>query len=1031
MSCDLRLVRACGVVTGASAAFGAAAGLLALAGWKAHIAVLTTWGAAPVRIAPDAAACAILLALSLWLQRKPIGRSAAWTAAWARKVTAKTSAAIVVGVGLLSLMEHALGRDFGIDQWLVAVSPAERVPGLRPGLMAMTAALECMILGSALLLQDWKTRRQGWATQWLVAGAAMGAVFGFFALLLQPRATFITMALPAAAGFFVLACGLLHSRPTLAIGGLLVSSNAGARLLRKAIPPVFSALTLIGWVVSKVLLTEAYFSWAEASLLAILCGALLIGFVTWIAFIVDRSDVVNTQLERRVAERTMALQSEVIVRQEAERALRLLSDCNDALARATDELALLRRICDLVVNAGGYRMAWVGYAEQNRKKTVRVMAQSGLDAGYLDAANVTWTENDHGRGPAGTAIRTRMPTVCRDMASDPLFAPWRDRALQAGYRSCLSLPLKNDQETLGALSVYASRAQAFDDAEQRFLQELAANLSFGIVALRALAEHKREESMREHLAAVVESCDDAIISKSLHGTITAWNPSAERLFGYSAAEAIGQSMLMLLPPDRAEEEADILACVGRGARVEHFETVRIRKDGSTLDVSVTISPIRDRGGTIVGASKVARDITERKQAVVQLAAQTEELSRQAGDLERSRLALEAQTLMLQSVLDGIAEGLVATDAQGKFVLWNPAAERIIGMNATDLPLPAWPEHYGLYLPDTVTHIPADQMPLARALRGDASTTEVFVRNSVVFAGTWIEVSAGPLTDQRGARRGAVAAFRDITQQKTDQHEIRQLNDELEIRVLERTAQLQAANHELESFSYSVSHDLRAPLRHIGGFSQLLMEEFGPSLAPEAQRYLQRIQSGTQKMGQLVDELLSLARVGRHPLRLERIALHVLVAELIAMLEPESAGRQVEWQVADLPSVECDPVLVRQIFQNLLSNALKFTRSRRRAVIEVSQHDPNGQPVFMVRDNGVGFDMKYVNKLFGVFQRLHREEDFEGTGIGLATVQRIVHKHGGRVWAEAAPDKGATFYFTLGAKKQVANKRTAAATGDHS
>jgi PAS domain S-box-containing protein len=606
------------VVTGVSTAFGAAAGLLALVGWKTHIAILTTWGASPVRIVPNAAAGLVLLALSLWLQRKPIGQVAAWTAAWARKVTAKTAAAIVAGVGLLSLMEHALDHDFGIDQLLVTVAPAERIPGLRPGLMAMVATLECVILGLALLHPDWKTRRQRWATQWLTAGAAIAAVFGFFALLLQPRATFITMALPAAVSFFVLACGLLHSRPTLAIGGLMVSSSAGAMLLRKAIPAALSVLALIGWVLSKALLTEEHFTWTEATFLAILCGTLLIGFVTWIAFIVDRGDALNTQLERRVAERTLALQSEIVVRQRAERALRLLSDCNYALARATDEHALLQRICDLIVNAGGYRMAWVGYAEQDRKKTVRVQAQSGMETGYLDAARITWGDNDWGRGPAGTAIRTRLRAVCRDVASDPLFAPWRQQALQAGYRSCLSLPLKDDTETLGALSIYASHAEAFDDTEQRFLDELAGNLSFGIVALRALAEHKRGQSIRDYLAALVESCDDAIISKTLDGTITAWNPSAQRLFGYSASEAIGQPALMLLPPDRAEEETDILACLGRGASIEHFETVRIRKDGSALDVSVTISPIRDRSGTIVGASKIARDITERKLATEQL-----------------------------------------------------------------------------------------------------------------------------------------------------------------------------------------------------------------------------------------------------------------------------------------------------------------------------------------------------------------------------------------------------------------------------
>jgi PAS domain S-box-containing protein len=375
------------------------------------------------------------------------------------------------------------------------------------------------------------------------------------------------------------------------------------------------------------------------------------------------------------------------------------------------------------------------------------------------------------------------------------------------------------------------------------------------------------------------------------------------------------------------------------------------------------------------------------------------------------------------------EGLIAIDLQGKFLLWNAAAEKMLGSAEASLAAEEWPERFGLYLPDTVTPFPSAQLPVVRALNGEVSASEMFVRNRALPEGAWIEVSGGPRTDDAGLTCGGVVALRDVTQRKAAEREIQKLNDELEVRVLERTAQLETANKELEAFSYSVSHDLRAPLRHISGFSQMLVEEFGQTLDPGALHYLSRIQAGTRKMGLLVDELLHLARVGRHALRRQPTELTPIIGEVMAILQPERAGREVEWLIADLPVVECDPVLVKQVFQNLLANALKFTRPRTPAVIEVSHHnEADGQPVFMVRDNGIGFSMKYVDKLFGVCQRLHRAEDFEGTGIGLATVQRIVQKHGGRVWAEAQLEQGAAFYFTLSAGKQAETKSNGATAG---
>lgn len=272
--------------------------------------------------------------------------------------------------------------------------------------------------------------------------------------------------------------------------------------------------------------------------------------------------------------------------------------------------------------------------------------------------------------------------------------------------------------------------------------------------------------------------------------------------------------------------------------------------------------------------------------------------------------------------------------------------------------------------------------------------------------------------------GAVVAFRDITRRMLADRAIRELNTKLEQRVSERTAELVTANKEMEAFSYSVSHDLRAPLRHISGFVRILREDFGAKLEPEARGHIQRIEDSAHNMTRLVEEMLNLSRLGRQPLTCRPTVLNQLIEEVISMLQPETAGRQIEWKIAALAPVECDATLMKQVFQNLLSNALKYSRTRAQTIVEIGEMAHEGAPAIFVRDNGVGFDMKYADKLFAVFQRLHKGEEFEGIGVGLATTARIVKKHGGRIWAEAAVDRGATFYFTLAASHTVKQQSTA-------
>ena len=278
---------------------------------------------------------------------------------------------------------------------------------------------------------------------------------------------------------------------------------------------------------------------------------------------------------------------------------------------------------------------------------------------------------------------------------------------------------------------------------------------------------------------------------------------------------------------------------------------------------------------------------------------------------------------------------------------------------------------------------------------------------------WVDTTIVPFLKPDGKPYQYVAIRADVTARKLVEEEIRRLNHELEERVTDRTAQLEAANKELEAFSYSVSHDLRAPLRHIDGFVGLLVKAEAQNVSERGRGYLHTISDSAKQMGQLIDDLLVFARMGRTEMRIARVDLNVLLEEVLHSLRPEYQARNIVWHKEPLPVVQGDRSMLRQVFVNLLANAVKYTRPRDPAVIGIGgRTDRPGETVVFVRDNGVGFDMQYADKLFGVFQRLHRAEEFEGTGIGLANVRRIILRHGGRTWAESEPGAGATFYLSL-------------------
>jgi PAS domain S-box-containing protein len=385
--------------------------------------------------------------------------------------------------------------------------------------------------------------------------------------------------------------------------------------------------------------------------------------------------------------------------------------------------------------------------------------------------------------------------------------------------------------------------------------------------------------------------------------------------------------------------------------------------------------------------------------------------------------LQRLTIFQRTILDNAAYGIITTTPDGIVTSFNPAAERLLGYKADEIVNEKMPLFWHDPL-ELARHAAQLSEQLGETVAPGFDVFTAHPRHNLPEECEWtfirkdgqripVSLSVTALRDSDNRITGFVGLTYDLTERKQAEEEIRRLNQKLEQRVAERTAELQVANKELEAFSYSVSHDLRAPLRHIDGFLDLLRNRASESLDDKSRHYMDTISNAAKRMGVLIDDLLSFSRMGRNEMAAARVDMNMLLKEVIPELPPVDASRIINWHIDELPVVTGDRAMLRVVLVNLLSNALKFTKNCATTKIDIGcQSDPSGESVFFVRDNGAGFDMQYAAKLFGVFQRLHGSDEFEGTGIGLANVRRIINRHGGKTWAEGKVNGGATFYFSL-------------------
>jgi len=580
--------------------------------------------------------------------------------------------------------------------------------------------------------------------------------------------------------------------------------------------------------------------------------------------------------------------------------------------------------------------------------------------------------------------------VAHDARTDPRTREYKDHYLvPLGITSRIDAAVRCRGELRGVVCLeHIGPARTWTAEEELFATALADLVS---LALEASERHGVETTLREterRYLELFEHTSDAVMILAGRGpdmwVCETMNPACEQITGLTRGDCVGRNACEILPNGVPEALTAAFHSCQQGREVVTREHPLQLPVGQRWFNTIFV-PLPEESGKIRRIACMARDITDHRTAVENLR-----------ESEQRRLLHIQQTPM----------GTIEWSIEGRVVSWNASAERIFGYSARE----ALDRQMNLIIPIEVRpQIETIWSALIAQRGGTRSTNQNVRKDGVYIECEWYNT---PLIDDDGRTIGVASLVQDVTAHRRNEEFIRRANHNLELRVADRTTQLANANQELEAFCYSVSHDLRAPLRSIDGFSKALLEDCFDALDADGRDHLKRVRAASQRMGELIDDLLNLSRINRAELKRTTVDLSLLARKIADSLQMPHPDRQVTWTIAPGLQAEGDKNLLRVLLENLLGNAFKYTGRRDHACISFGEVQENGRTLFVVRDNGAGFDMTYVGKLFQPFQRLHRPDEFDGHGIGLATAQRVVHRHGGRLWAEGTPDVGASFFFTL-------------------